>query len=102
MKDEIIAGLKNAVDRGESLEKAVQTFISAGYNPVEVKEAAKNIGRGATNMVQLLPDVQISDQKSQDAENHLQALASLIPAFMPFPQILKTVKTGLQSPNMSC
>ena len=47
MIDEIHAGIKNAIERGSSLEEAVQSFISAGYNPVEVKEAANSIGSGA-------------------------------------------------------
>ncbi len=41
MKDEIFYGLKNALDRGQSLKTAVQSFINAGYNPVEVREAGK-------------------------------------------------------------
>lgn len=51
MIEEIEAGIKNAVERGSSLEDAVKTFVSAGYNPVEVKEAAKNISQGVTNIV---------------------------------------------------
>ena len=50
MKDEIQSGLKNAMDRGSSLKDAIQTFINAGYNPVEVNEAANVMGYGATNM----------------------------------------------------
>lgn len=41
MKDEIIAGIRNALDRGYSIQQAVQSFINAGYNPNEVKEAAE-------------------------------------------------------------
>lgn len=51
MKDEIQAGLKNAIERGSSLEEAVQSFIAAGYNPVEVKEAANSINSGATSVI---------------------------------------------------
>jgi len=39
-KEEILAGLKIAISRGESLGKAKQSFINAGYNPREVEEAA--------------------------------------------------------------
>jgi len=41
MNDEISAGLKNALERGQTLKAAVQSFINAGYNPVEVRESAK-------------------------------------------------------------
>ena len=39
-KEEILAGLKQAIERGESLEQAKQSFINAGYNPRDVEEAA--------------------------------------------------------------
>jgi len=44
MREDIVAGLKNAVERGESVEKAVAAFINAGYNQDEVQEAAKSLG----------------------------------------------------------
>ena len=40
MRQDIYGGLKNALERGSSLEQAIQTFINAGYNSHEVKEAA--------------------------------------------------------------
>lgn len=52
MKDEIQAGLKNAIERGFTLDEAIKSFISAGYNPVEVKEAANSIGSEITPIVQ--------------------------------------------------
>jgi len=53
MNNEIVAGLKNAVERGVSLDSAVQSFINSGYNPVEVKEAARILssGGGASQIV---------------------------------------------------
>jgi hypothetical protein len=51
MKEDILAGLKNALERGSSLEVAAQSFINAGYNPVDVKEAASVISSGASNLV---------------------------------------------------
>jgi len=52
MREDIIAGLKNAFERGESMEKAVQAFISAGYNQVEVEEAAKSLSSSQTQQKQ--------------------------------------------------
>ena len=52
MRDEIQSGIRNAVERGSSLEEAIQSFISAGYNPVEVKEAANNMGSSLTPIIQ--------------------------------------------------
>ncbi|HLC31648.1 MAG TPA: hypothetical protein VJK51_03195 [Candidatus Nanoarchaeia archaeon] len=48
MKEEIIAGIQNAIERGASLEQATQSFINAGYNPMEVKEAATSFTAGAS------------------------------------------------------
>jgi len=39
-KEEIIGGIRNALDRGESEEKAIKSFIAAGYNEKEVRAAA--------------------------------------------------------------
>ena len=50
MREDIIAGLKNALERGESLEKAVQSFINAGYNPAEVREAAESLSQGSMSI----------------------------------------------------
>ena len=47
VREEILTGLKNAVERGQSIEKAVQSMISAGYNPAEVNEAVSYINLGS-------------------------------------------------------
>lgn len=45
--DDIKGGLRNAVERGESLEKAKQSFINAGYNSLEVEQAARGLNPAA-------------------------------------------------------
>lgn len=40
-KPEIIAGLKNALDRGYNLEIAKKSFMNAGYNIQDVEDSAK-------------------------------------------------------------
>lgn len=52
MRDEIQSGIRNAIERGSTLEEAIQSFISAGYNPVEVKEAANSMGSVSSTIVQ--------------------------------------------------
>ena len=39
----LVGGLKNALERGETLEKAKQSFINAGYKPEEVSMAAQKV-----------------------------------------------------------
>jgi hypothetical protein len=51
MSEEIAAGLKNAIERGVSIENAIQSFINSGYNPVEVKAAAQSLQEGAFPIV---------------------------------------------------
>jgi len=43
VKEEIAAGLRNALARGEPLERAMRSFVNAGYNPQEVQQAAYEI-----------------------------------------------------------
>jgi hypothetical protein len=43
VNEEIMGGLKSALERGESLKKAMMTFFNAGYKKEEIEEAAKLI-----------------------------------------------------------
>lgn len=53
MRDDIFGGLRNALERGSTLEQAIRSFVNAGYRETEVREAAKGLEGGiATMMVQ--------------------------------------------------
>ncbi len=51
MKEEIVSGIKNAMQRGSSYEGAVQSFINAGYSEEEVKEAGKMLSGGVSEII---------------------------------------------------
>lgn len=51
-KEEIKAGIQNAINRGDSLQKAMQSFVNAGYNIEEVKDAAREINMGLTQHIE--------------------------------------------------
>ncbi len=51
MKDELVSGLKNAIERGSSLEQAIQSFLNAGYSPTDVSDAARFVSSGATSIL---------------------------------------------------
>ncbi len=51
MKEEIIGGIRNALERGESIENAMQTFINAGYSAIEVRGAAGMLAPSATGVL---------------------------------------------------
>jgi hypothetical protein len=56
MNEEILAGLKNAKNHNFTLEQASQSFINAGYNPVEVKEAADFVLRGISPLPTMIKE----------------------------------------------
>jgi len=64
MKEEIIGGFKNALDRNETIEKAMQTFINAGYSATEVREAASMVNPSATGMLYGQPSTSPASQSS--------------------------------------
>jgi hypothetical protein len=43
MREDLLGALNNALERGESLEKAIHTLISAGYAEADVRAAAADI-----------------------------------------------------------
>lgn len=69
MENEISAGLKNAMERGESLEHAMQTFVNAGYNPQEVKAAGASLSQGSSSGIVYAP----GERKENYAEEKNQA-----------------------------
>jgi hypothetical protein len=99
VREDIVAGLKNAMARGQSLEQAVQSFIRAGYNDLEVREAAKSLSFGASSIVagnaqggQSLPVPQGQVQPSQQVQQAQQVVSqSIAPKKLseirPIPQV---------------
>ena len=47
MREDIFGGLQNALERGVPLEKAIRSFINAGYDEKEVRQAARVFTEGA-------------------------------------------------------
>ena len=87
VREEILTGLKNAVERGQSIEKAVQSMISAGYNPAEVNEAVNYINLGSMGEIARqeireksgLPSTISITQEPQSPYKPLPISASVIP-----------------------
>ena len=79
MREDIIAALKNALERGESLERAMQSLINAGYNPIEVRQAGESLMQGAMSVsnpeaerVRQLPQPPRAQWPSQQMSQQLQ------------------------------
>ena len=49
---ELVGGLRNAFERGESFAKAKQSFINAGYKPSEVMIAAQEMRKSISSISQ--------------------------------------------------
>lgn len=45
-KPEIVGGLRNALERGASLESAKRSFVTAGYNAKDVEDSALQVSSG--------------------------------------------------------
>lgn len=45
VREELVAGLRNALDRGQTLDGAIQSMTSAGYAENEVNEAVTEFRR---------------------------------------------------------
>ena len=56
VNEAIITSLKNAIERGNSLEGAIAIAINTGYNQREVEEAARFIGEGVIRIEKISQD----------------------------------------------
>jgi len=65
INQEILAGLKHAMSRGESLQYAMTTFHNAGYPEKEIQAAARalKVDQAAQGMPQHIKPVTIKTQK---------------------------------------
>ena len=80
MRNEISAGIKNALERGYSLEEAIQSFINAGYNPVEVKESANSLTSGATSILNTQPVYANSSASTAPNASQIPQMNTIKPA----------------------
>jgi len=55
--EDIIGGLRNALERGENIRKASDSFINAGYDKKEVKEAVAALSE--KKQVKKMPTVEL-------------------------------------------
>jgi hypothetical protein len=63
MREDIVGGLKNALDKGENLEQAVRTFVNAGYPEREVREAARYATSGILSSLEKVKSPEIKKNK---------------------------------------
>ncbi len=70
MKEELVAAIKNALGRGQTVEQAIASLINAGYQPNDVREAAGTFS-GATNIIsQQTKPIEVKNQASPTPEGN--------------------------------
>lgn len=62
MNEEILGGLKSALERGESLKRAMMTLFNAGYKREDIEEAAKLLVKPT---IETQPEMPAVPQKEQ-------------------------------------
>jgi nitrogen fixation/metabolism regulation signal transduction histidine kinase len=88
LNQEILAGLKNSMSRGESLKDAMMSFYNAGYPRQEIEEAAR--------AVQLDMAAQTSTQTSNQASQQVQNSTNRTNPLPVQKQIPKVISKPLQ------
>lgn len=96
VNEEILGGLRNALERGSSIERAVQSFINAGYNPNDVSEAADYLSRGVMSMVH--PEAKPATQSQSIRTAPMISGMPPAPAFTPMqPYPMQSAKPSFSS-----
>lgn len=96
-RQEIIAGLRQAIERGYSLELAIQSFINSGYNRQDVLDSARNINQTVISRMPIspLPEIQPPKKPTQPQQ---QAVPQQKPTQLQ-PQIPTQLKPVQLSPQ---
>lgn len=97
---EILEGLRQAVARGDPLQKAAQSFINAGYPQSEVEEAVYNVNTLASPQIQTpSPNPQQSLQKFPPLPIQAQSQPQVPAQSLPLNQNPPQQSTPLQQPK---
>ena len=86
--EEILGGLKSALERGESLKKAMMTFFNAGYKREEIEDAARTL-----NEMNFQPEL-----KTQQPQKNIPIISQLKPVDIPPKKIISQTSS---TPNLS-
>ncbi len=88
-KEELIIGLKNAIERGESIQGAMQTLIAAGYDAKEVQDAASQVNLGVIGQI---PESAQQPKEGEQAAEKPQALPQVTAPIQEKPKMKMMTK----------
>jgi hypothetical protein len=93
--EEIAGGLKNAVERGQDLEKAMRSFANAGYSIDEINIAAQRLSgiRPMVDTQQQTDETMTMPQTTTTTQNAPQPQTTGQPTTTQAPQPLPTSPT---------
>jgi hypothetical protein len=83
--EELVGGLKNAMDSGEDITKAKQSFLNAGYTEKEVNDAANKLGIVIPNQLTSSPT---------PSEKHTQQTTTLPAQSTPVNMLVQPKQTS--------
>lgn len=102
MKEELLAGMKNALARGAPLEKVAQSFINAGYTSAEVREAAQQITGVSAALTPLNPmGAPVIPQRGANAQPPQATPSPVYTPPTPLPQTITPPAFALSNPSGS-
>jgi hypothetical protein len=95
MREEIIGGIRNAMERGASMDDAIQSFINAGYNLNDVEEV-KNylLESGATTMIYPIKVAEEQPEKKEDNKTVSPITGQPEEEIRKLVQTTSTIKNG--------
>lgn len=98
MNNDVFAGIRNAVIRGDSIEKAARSFINAGYSEAEVREVVEALQRGTLSIspAQAAPIVQQKPVFQSIAQPAQQIQSQITP--LPKNQTARDIKSLFSNP----
>lgn len=101
-KQEIISGLRNAIDRGYTLDLAVQSFMNAGYSQQDVIDSAKVLGYNSSIISKSPIMTQIQQTFPQQPQQLPQSLPQQQMQSQPLPQTksLAQISQAVKQPEL--
>lgn len=98
VNDEIVWGIKNALDRGESLQNAMMSFFNAGYDKKEIEDAARTLLNYQSSFLQKKNEIAKANPKEETTQKFSQLSKEEIPPLpqTPAPLFNKTVKESVE------
>lgn len=85
-KPEITSGIKQAIEKGYSLEQAKASFVNAGYNRYDVEDSAKSF----SGVISRIP------QQAVQPKPQIQSQPPSLPQSQSQPQLKPQIQTQVQ------